>query len=98
MVVDFTAVATEVGTADTASNLSVISYKFYVVSSTYKGTDAVRLGLGPEVFSGLKPLPFAAYNLGPKTCNFLDRTIMNPRKYRIRPVPQTKPGPLILIG
>jgi hypothetical protein len=27
MVVDFTAVATEVGTADTASNLSVISYK-----------------------------------------------------------------------
>jgi hypothetical protein len=59
MVVDFTAVATEVGTADTG-NLSVISYKFYVVSSTYKGTDAVRLGLRPEVFSGLKPLPLAA--------------------------------------
>ena len=59
MVVDFTAVATEVGTADTG-NLSVISYKFYVLSSTYKETDAVRLGLGPEIFSGLKPLPFAA--------------------------------------
>jgi hypothetical protein len=60
MEVDFTAVATEVGTADTADNLSVISYKFYVVSSTYKETGAVRLGLGPEVFSGLRPLPFEA--------------------------------------
>ena len=57
MVVDFTAVAMAVGTA---GNLSVISYKFSVVSSTYKGTDAVRLGLGAEVFSGLKPIPFAA--------------------------------------
>lgn len=55
MVVDFTAVATAVGTADTASNLSVIGFKFYVVSSTYKETDAVSLGLGPEVFSGLRP-------------------------------------------
>jgi hypothetical protein len=67
MVADFT----EVGTADTAGNLSVISYKFYVLSSTYKETDAVRLGLGPEIFSGLKPLPFAdnrhANNLQPIT-------------------------------
>jgi hypothetical protein len=54
MVVDFTAV----DTGDTASNL--FGYKLYVVSSTYKGTDAVTLGFGPEVFSGLKPLPFAA--------------------------------------
>jgi hypothetical protein len=71
MVADFTEVATEVGTADTAGNLSVISYKFYVLSSTYKETDAVRLGLGPEIFSGLKPLPFAdnrhANNLQPIT-------------------------------
>ena len=58
-------VATAVGTADMAGNLSVISYKFCVVSSTHKGTDAVRLGLGPEVFSGLRPLPFAADPLTP---------------------------------
>jgi hypothetical protein len=43
MEVDFTAVATEVGTADTASNLSVISYKFYVVSSL-RTKEPMRLG------------------------------------------------------